>query len=73
MIGQVIRIESDNTTMVAYINKEGEVCSEALNRETVFLYEWANLMNIELQAVHQPGMDNILADYQSRNVADPME
>ena len=37
LLGQVIRIESDNTATVAYINKEGGVRCQALNRETVLL------------------------------------
>ena len=30
-------------------------------------------MGIQLQVVHQPGVDNVCADYLSQNVADPME
>ena len=73
LLGQVIRIESDNTTTVTYINKQGGVCSPALNQEALRLYEWVVPRNIQLQAVHHPGVDNILADYLSRHVADPME
>ena len=38
LLGQVIRIESDNTTTVAYINKQGGVRSPALNQEALLLY-----------------------------------
>ena len=73
LFGQVIRIESDNTTTVTYINKEGGVFSPALNREALRLYEWVVPRNIQLQVVHRPGVDNVLADYLSHNVADPTE
>ena len=72
-LGQVIRIESDNTTTVAYINKEGGVRSPALNRKSMLLYEWVIPRNIQLQAAQQQGVDNILADYLSRHAADPTE
>ena len=39
LLGQVILIESDNTTAVACINKEGCFHSQALNHEMVLLYE----------------------------------
>ena len=37
------------------------------------LYEWVVPRNIQLQVVHRPGVDNVLADYLSRHVADPTE
>ena len=58
---------------VAYINKEGGVRSQALNRESIMLYEWVIPRNIQLQAVHQSGVDNVLANYLSRHVVGPME
>ena len=58
LLSQVIWIESDNAMMVAYINKEG-VHSQALNHETMLLYEWVIPMGAQMQAVHWPGVDNI--------------
>ena len=72
LLSQVIQIESNNTTTVVYINKEG-IHSQALNRETMLLYDWAIPMNVQLQAVHWLVVDNILADYVSHNVTVPME
>ena len=45
----------------------------ALNHEALHLYEWVVPRNIHLQAVHCPGVDNILADYLSCHVVDPTE
>ena len=64
---------SDNTTTVAYINKERGVRFRALNRESMLLYEWVIPRKIQLQAVHRPEVDNVLADYLSRHVVDPTE
>ena len=73
LLGQVIWIESDNSKTVAYINTEGGVLSPAFNCETMHLYKWLVPRNIQLQAVHRPRVDNILADYLSHHVVDPIE
>ena len=64
VFGQVIRIES-NTTTVAYITKEGAVRSRPQNQEAMLLYDWAIPMEAQFQAIHIPGVNNILADYLS--------
>ena len=38
LVSQVIWLESDNTTTVVYINKEGGLHSQVLNCETVLMY-----------------------------------
>ena len=73
LLGQVIQIEHDNTMTVTYINKEQGICSLALNCEALRLYEWVVPRNIQLQAVHRPGVDNILADYLFHHVAETTE
>ena len=60
-------------TTVAYTSKELRVHSQALNHETMLLYEWAIPIGSQLQAVYQTGVDKVLADYLSQNVADPIE
>ena len=65
LLGQVIWIESDNLMTVVYISKEGTVHSQALNRKTMLWYEWAIRIGTQLQSVHRPGVDSILADYLS--------
>jgi hypothetical protein len=71
LLGQSVRIECDNTTTVAYINNQGGVHSRAQNQETTRLYDLVVPLGIVLQAVHRPGVDNVLADYLSRNRPDP--
>ena len=71
--GQVVQIECDNSTAVAYINHQGGTRSWSLNQQACQLHEWALANQIQLQAVHRPGLDNVLADYLSRNRPDPTE
>jgi len=71
--GQVVRLECDNTTAVAYINHQGGTRSQPLNKLAMELYEWAVKHRVTMQAVHRPGVDNVLADYLSRTRPDPTE
>ncbi len=73
LLGKSILIECDNTTAVSYINHQGGTISRSLNTETVLLYNWARRHRVKLTATHRPGVDNVLADYLSRNRADPLE
>ena len=73
LLSQVIWIESNNTTTVAYIKKDGGVHSQTLNHKSSLLYEWVIPRSVQLQTVHRPGVDNVLADYLSCHVADPTE
>ena len=45
ILGQTVPIESDNTAMVAYINKQGGLVSKTLN-------DWAIRRSLGLQAIH---------------------
>ena len=38
---QVVRIECDNTTAIAYVNRQGGIKSETLNLKALLLYTWA--------------------------------
>ena len=55
LFSQMIQVESDNLTTVAYINKEGGVHSQALNCKTMLLYEWSILLGTQLQVVYRSG------------------
>ena len=70
---QVVLVECDNSTAVAYLNKQGGTRSWILCQETLSLYEWAMEYQVQLKAVHRPGVDNQLADYLSRNRPDDNE
>lgn len=61
-----IRIRSDNTTAVAYINKLGGVKSIICHRIVTEIWNWAFRRKIHLSAEHLPGSQNLLADKASR-------
>ena len=62
-----VLIATDNTTVVAYINKEGGTVSRNLCFITMKLYRWAQRNNVTISARHIPGSLNILADKLSRS------
>ena len=64
--GQHIRIKSDNTTAIAYINNKGGVKSIPCHRVAKDIWEWAVTRNNHLSAQHLPGSENIIADRASR-------
>ena len=61
-----IRIKSDNTTAIAYINNKGGVKSIECHEIAKNIWEWAIHRNIHLSAEHIPGSKNVLADKASR-------
>ena len=65
--GKVVLVRSSNTTMCSYI-KMGDTRSRDLCHLAL---EWYIQNKIELQAVHVPGADNVLADFLSRQKIDP--
>ena len=62
-----IPVATDNTTVVAYINKEGGTRSSTLLTKIVLLLEWAQGFCMNLRARHNPGRLNVVADALSRN------
>ena len=60
--GKVVLIATDNTTVVAYINKEGGMRSGSLCALLWRLLCWCNLRQIVLKARHIPGRLNVIAD-----------
>ena len=68
-----VMVECDNKTAIAYLNKQGGTRSFVLNREARLLHDWAGDNAVSLWAIHRPGVDNVLADYLSRNRPDPLE
>jgi len=59
--------------MVAYINHQGGVHSRTQNQETMHLYSLVVPLGISLQAIHRPGVDNVLLDSLSQTHPDPTE
>jgi len=60
-----VKIMSDNTTTVACINKRGST-KELLNDVTKEIILWCSSRKIYISAAHIPGVDNIVADAESR-------
>ena len=61
-----IRVRSDNSTVIAYINHQGGTVSHSLSLLAEEILEWTHERGIHLSAVHVQGKANILADLLSR-------
>ena len=61
-----VLILSDNSTVVAYLSKQGSTKSEVLCQLATNVWQFAQLHSIDLQARHIPGRLNVLADGLSR-------
>ena len=68
-----ILIQSDNTTTVVGINKQGSTQSANCNSVARDIWFWAIKQNNWLSATHCPGIYNVEADYASRVFNDSLE
>lgn len=68
-----VRILSDNTTAISYINNMGGIKSKKCNELAIEIWEWCIDRNIWLKCSHIPGKDNIEADRLSREFNDQVE
>ena len=68
-----VRILSDNTTAISYINKMGGIKSECCNDLAVEIWNWCLDRNIWLLCSHIPGKINNEADKLSREFSDQTE
>ena len=66
LTNQVVLIATDNSTVVAYINKQGGTRSVTLCRQAASILLWCRARGITLRAHHIPGRLNVLADMLSR-------
>jgi len=64
--GKHIRVQSDNTTTVSYINEMGGIKSVLCNDMAQTIWAWCIDSNIWLSACHIPGSQNTDAAKQSR-------
>lgn len=64
--GKDVRILSDNTTTVAYLNKQGGTRSRSLCLLSAKIFSWAEGNIRSLSAVHLRGVENTAADFLSR-------
>lgn len=64
--GQHVLVRTDNTTVVAYVNKQGGLRSHQLHMLAHRLIVWASSHVLSLKATHVPGLLNRGADLLSR-------
>lgn len=67
LAGRNILLSTDNTTVAAYVNRQGGVRSRRLSVQTERLLLWCQSRGISLRARHVPGRFNTLADSLSRS------
>ena len=63
---QIVLVATDNTTVVAYINKEGGVRASTLCALLWRILTWCTKNQVTLKARHIPGRLNVVADKLSR-------
>jgi hypothetical protein len=68
-----VRIKSDNTTAISYINKKGGSHNMVLNDMAVDIWDYCIQKGIHISAAHIPGIHNVLADTASREFDDSAE
>ena len=68
-----IRIQSDNTTPVAYVNAMGGIKSADCNDLAQQIWQWCRVREIWLSACHIPGSSNVDADTESRKTKSSTE
>jgi len=64
---KTVLVQSDNSTVVAYLKHQGGTKSKRLLRDTIFLFQLAAAHNIHLNAQFIPSRYNTVADCLSRN------
>ena len=60
--GRHVTVMCDNSTVVAYVNKQGGTVSRALCLLTSRLLRWTESFDVHLDARYLPGENNVLAD-----------
>ena len=65
-----IKLRLDNTTAVSYVNNKGGTHSPELMALALELWTWCLSRDIYIQAEHLPGVQNCLADKESRTCID---
>ena len=70
---QHIRIRTDSTTALAYVENMGGTKSGDCLTEAIKIWEWAQLQQSCLTITHIPGVENVLADLRSRKFKDHLE
>lgn len=71
--GRHVLIRMDNVAAKAYLNKQGGTRSSQLHKEALLLFAWAEEYLEGLRAEHVRGLDNVQADWLSRETVSPGE
>ena len=66
VFNKTVLVATDNTTVVAYINKEGGMKSDSLCVLLWRILSWCTRQQVTLRARHIPGRLNVIADKLSR-------
>ena len=66
VVGHHATAMCDNSTVVAYVNKQGGTVSRSLCLLTSRLLRWTEIFDVHLDARYLPGESNVLADVLSR-------
>lgn len=64
--GKDVKIQSDNATTVAYLNRQGGTKSQKLMRLTQSILLWTEVNIRSISGIHLKGTDNTVADFLSR-------
>lgn len=72
-VGRFVLVLMDNTTVAAYINRQGGTPSASLNALAAQLWRWFWANDIVPIANKIPGQDNLIADFLSRGKCLPWE
>ena len=64
--GKVVGIMSDNSSVVAYLNKQGGTVSQDLCLLTMDIFSLTENLQVTLKARYIPGKKNVWADHLSR-------
>ena len=65
-VGRRVTAMCDNSTVVAYVNKQGGTASRSLCSLASQLLRWSESLDVHLDARYLPGQSNVLADLLSR-------
>ena len=68
-----VKIFTDNTTALAYVKHMGGVRSSTCNNIAQQIWNFCESHSIWITIAHIPGVDNVKADYKSRNFSDNVE
>ena len=73
LVGRSVLVRTDNTSVAAYINRQGGTRSISLDSIAAELWKWCRSMDIIPVASYIPGEDNLIADFLSRGRCLPSE